>query len=264
MTAPFTIPIPTYQCHKRVQALRIKAVILNPRGYELHFEDERFCPIEVSEEFRFSTGAEAGCYFVVYEDGFRGCIPAATFEAGYTLVETADGAVRSPDWPKLDKPAMVGVGRFGVGVSTRLVVEAAQRRYADNVTPEKDAERIARAQDAVAKVRAMLAETDAARVLAAAMDILRQVPDEFAPPDHPIWAQAREIIGDNDGPWAEGCDDRTGPVGPATQAAVAADLARYGIDAPGETHEVVDEAAEMRRAEWHAEMRADAFGHPHE
>lgn len=28
--------------------------------------------------------------------------------------------------------------------------------------------------------------------------------------------------------------------------------------------EAFDEAAEMRRAEWHAEMRADAFGHPHE
>lgn len=32
-------------------------------------------------------------------------------------------------WPKLDKPAKV-IGTFGAGVSTRLVVEAAQRAYA--------------------------------------------------------------------------------------------------------------------------------------
>lgn len=32
-------------------------------------------------------------------------------------------------WPKLDKPAMVGGGSFGKGVTTRFVVEAAQRLY---------------------------------------------------------------------------------------------------------------------------------------
>lgn len=32
-------------------------------------------------------------------------------------------------WPKLTKPARVGNGTFGVGVSSRLVVEAAQRQH---------------------------------------------------------------------------------------------------------------------------------------
>ena len=32
-------------------------------------------------------------------------------------------------WPKLTKPARVGAGTFGVGVSARLVVEAAQRQH---------------------------------------------------------------------------------------------------------------------------------------
>jgi len=32
-------------------------------------------------------------------------------------------------WPKLETPARVGGGTFGKGVSSRLVVEAAQRAY---------------------------------------------------------------------------------------------------------------------------------------
>ena len=35
MTTPFTLPIPTYQCHKRVQALKISHVLPSVRGYTL-------------------------------------------------------------------------------------------------------------------------------------------------------------------------------------------------------------------------------------
>ncbi|RQG01189.1 hypothetical protein IPC215_30420 [Pseudomonas aeruginosa] len=49
-------------------------------------------------------------------------------------------------WPKLEKPAQVGGGRFSAGVSSRLVVEAAQRLYEFESTPEKEAERIERLQ----------------------------------------------------------------------------------------------------------------------
>lgn len=55
-------------------------------------------------------------------------------------------------WPKLDKPAKVGGGRFQAGVSTQLVVEAAQRLYVYEVTPEKEAERIARCSAFVANL----------------------------------------------------------------------------------------------------------------
>lgn len=41
------------------------------------------------------------------------------------------GAIRIVEkpgkWPRLERPAKVGATRFGVGVSSRLVVEAAQR-----------------------------------------------------------------------------------------------------------------------------------------
>jgi hypothetical protein len=54
---------------------------------------------------------------------------------------------------RLDKPAKVGGARFCAGVSWRLVVEAAQRQYEYDVTPEKEAARIERAREWLAKWR---------------------------------------------------------------------------------------------------------------
>ncbi|MCK1826001.1 hypothetical protein MX655_10660 [Pseudomonas aeruginosa] len=52
-------------------------------------------------------------------------------------------------WPKLKQPAKVGGVRFSAGVSSRLVVEAAQRLYEFESTPEKEAERIDPEQESV-------------------------------------------------------------------------------------------------------------------
>lgn len=49
----------------------------------------------------------------------------------------------SDQWPKLEKPALVGAGRFSIGLSARLVVEAAQRHYEYETTPENETLRIA-------------------------------------------------------------------------------------------------------------------------
>ncbi|MGE8449495.1 MAG: hypothetical protein ACN6OP_02500 [Pseudomonadales bacterium] len=54
-------------------------------------------------------------------------------------------------WPKLEKPAKVGPGRFSAGLSTRLVVEAAQRHYEYEVTPEKETLRIAQGATSLAQ-----------------------------------------------------------------------------------------------------------------
>lgn len=87
------IQIPRYQCHKQVQALKIKLAIMNPRGVELHFEDERFCPIQMPLEFARKhtdgqgTQALAGGYVVWYEDGYASWSPAEAFEQGYSLIE---------------------------------------------------------------------------------------------------------------------------------------------------------------------------------
>ena len=47
----------------------------------------------------------------------------------------------SNHWPKLEHPAKVGGVRFSAGVSSRLVVEAAQRLNEFESTPEQEAER---------------------------------------------------------------------------------------------------------------------------
>lgn len=54
---------------------------------------------------------------------------------------------------KLDKPAKVGGGRFGVGVKWSTVIGAAQRLYEYEVTPEKEAARIERARVVLDDIR---------------------------------------------------------------------------------------------------------------
>lgn len=92
--ADFIIPLPRYRCHKVVSALKIKAVIQNPRGYELHFEDGRFVPIQVNtawviKQLTGDNGLNSlvGGYAVWYENGYVSWSPADAFESGYTLIE---------------------------------------------------------------------------------------------------------------------------------------------------------------------------------
>ena len=86
----FTREIPTYQCHKQVQALKIAHLLANPRGIELHFEDERFAPIEVTARWVDLHKPEAGGYFVIYENGVRSHSQADAFDASYTLISGGD------------------------------------------------------------------------------------------------------------------------------------------------------------------------------
>lgn len=55
--------------------------------------------------------------------------------------------------PKLDKPAKVGGCRFGAGIKWSTVIQAAQRLYEYEVTPEKEAERIAGADQKMQALR---------------------------------------------------------------------------------------------------------------
>lgn len=53
-----------------------------------------------------------------------------TLEEWLTATKVALPSPMADDgWPRLTKPARVGNGTFGVGVSSRLVVEAAQRQH---------------------------------------------------------------------------------------------------------------------------------------
>ena len=88
--------LPKYQCHKKVWALKIKAVAQGtqptdlPGGsWMLHPADDGYGPLEVSHEWYAKHKPEAGGYFVVYDDGYKSYSPASAFEPGYSLITPA-------------------------------------------------------------------------------------------------------------------------------------------------------------------------------
>ncbi|EPK1714499.1 hypothetical protein L4Z34_006195, partial [Pseudomonas aeruginosa] len=89
-------------------------------------------------------------------------------------------------WPKLEQPAKVGGVRFSAGVSSRLVVEAAQRLYEFESTPEKEAERIERLQ-------AFREQLDPLN-LAPHAEAFNEAPDEALRPEQ-AEAERPEVVG---------------------------------------------------------------------
>jgi hypothetical protein len=98
-------PMPQYQCHKKVWALKIKAVeIVRPTIAELEAilrsdpdspepvvvgaiitpEDNSFGQFGVPKSYVDKHDPQAGGYYVVYEDGYKSYSPAKAFEEGYT------------------------------------------------------------------------------------------------------------------------------------------------------------------------------------
>ena len=75
-------PMPKYKCYKEVSALKIAKV----QTATLIPEDNRYGPIEVSEEYMTKHEPKAGGYYVVYKDGYKSFSPAEAFESGYTLI----------------------------------------------------------------------------------------------------------------------------------------------------------------------------------
>lgn len=63
------------------------------------------------------------------------------------------GEIGADGWRKIGKPAMVGAVSFGVGISSRLVVEAAQRHHEYSQDPAVEAERMQRIRAFAASVR---------------------------------------------------------------------------------------------------------------
>jgi hypothetical protein len=77
--------IPRYQCHKKVGALKIKAV-QSIDGYRIIPEDAGYAPVKVSAEYWDKHRPKAGGYYVVYDDGYKSYSPAEAFESGYTRI----------------------------------------------------------------------------------------------------------------------------------------------------------------------------------
>ena len=97
-------PMPRYQCHKKVWALKIAAIeLMRPTIEELQDvfdgKDEHnlvaaiitpaepgYGPFGVPKAYVDKHSPEVGGYFVVYEDGYKSFSPAQAFEEGYTRI----------------------------------------------------------------------------------------------------------------------------------------------------------------------------------
>jgi len=105
-----------------------------PKGYVLASET---MDVQRLHEQLVDLTREAGAVDTVIgrPEVLRNNLAALRDEIGSTangrIPLTAQPSPEAPagGWPKLEKPATVGAGTFGVGVSSRLVVEAAQRAY---------------------------------------------------------------------------------------------------------------------------------------
>ena len=80
-------PMPRYQSHKEVSALKIKKVMRDEWGIGLVFEDRGFMvkPF-TSDQLKGKPDVQDGWYMVVYPDGYVSFSPAQAFEEGYTKI----------------------------------------------------------------------------------------------------------------------------------------------------------------------------------
>jgi hypothetical protein len=97
-------PMPRYQCHKKVWALKIAAIeVVRPTIAELEMVLEEnsdvdllgavitpaehgFGPFGVPKSYMDKHDPQVGGYFVQYEDGYKSFSPAQAFEEGYTRI----------------------------------------------------------------------------------------------------------------------------------------------------------------------------------
>lgn len=84
--------MPAYECHRIIKALQIKTVSQNPtdsaltRRTTLTFVDERFAPLILEPEVTAGYVPVQGDYYVVYQNGSQGFLPAAACEMDYVMV----------------------------------------------------------------------------------------------------------------------------------------------------------------------------------
>lgn len=90
--------LPKYECHKKVWALKIKAIepkidssrygleAIIHNGATITPAEEGYAPFEVDQAYINKHSPKVGGYYVVYADGYKSFSPADAFENGYTLI----------------------------------------------------------------------------------------------------------------------------------------------------------------------------------
>ena len=87
-------PMPIYQCHKKVYALKIKSIEFEKASKDCESrgcayimpEDINYSRIHVDSKYLEKHNPKTGGYYVVYKDGYQSYSPADAFEEGYTLM----------------------------------------------------------------------------------------------------------------------------------------------------------------------------------
>jgi hypothetical protein len=87
-------PMPQYQCHKKVWALKIATLKRDGEGEDRETDgsamitpaEKGYAPFRVDADFMFKHKPQAGGYYVVYDDGYKSFSPAKAFEEGYTII----------------------------------------------------------------------------------------------------------------------------------------------------------------------------------
>jgi hypothetical protein len=91
------LKLPLYQCHKKVRAVKIKAIekqkwdrdlgVTHWRIFPQVFPEGSVLPFDVEHSYMDKHEAQVGGYYVRYEDGYESYSPAKAFEDGYHLIE---------------------------------------------------------------------------------------------------------------------------------------------------------------------------------
>lgn len=113
----FVAKVPHYQCHKIVQALKIKSVTKHqnrdivighgPATYELEF-DRKLPSVFVDEPWMKRSHCKSGGYLVIYEDGYVSWSPAKAFEEGYTRISSKDDPLTPEELNRVAENATLG------------------------------------------------------------------------------------------------------------------------------------------------------------
>lgn len=89
--------LPRYRCHELVWALKIATIdgpFVRPGTSDgatrtvgiIHPDDAGYAPFDVDWQTLVDRKAEAGGYWVTYQDGYCSYSPAQAFEEGYTRI----------------------------------------------------------------------------------------------------------------------------------------------------------------------------------
>lgn len=98
--------LPSYKCHKVVQAFKIVGFEKLPHGLRVSGDsgnglvvtEEQFVRVKKAAESDADAGPDTLGYLVIYEDGYVSYSPSKAFEEGYTLI---DGKTEAPlSWPR--------------------------------------------------------------------------------------------------------------------------------------------------------------------